>query len=200
MRILGIDPGSRVTGWGVLDADGWDVRFVAFGAIRTADGNTLSGRLQAIAAGLRGVIAEPRPDVAAVEEIFTARHPRGALVLGHARGVALLAAAEAGLMLHEYTPMQVKNAVTGTGRAEKAQVQAALATQLGMRELPQPLDASDALAVALCHAAEARALARMPAGDGPAAAWVALQAASLSGGGRGRTGGRGGRRALRSSR
>ena len=180
MRILGIDPGSRVTGWGVLDADGWDVKFVAFGAIRTTDGNALSERLQAIAAGLRGVIAEQKPDVAAVEEIFTARHPRGALVLGHARGVALLAAAEAGLRLHEYTPMQVKSAVTGTGRAEKTQVQAALATQLGMRELPHPLDASDALAIALCHAAEARLLARMPAGDGPAAAWVALQADSSS--------------------
>jgi crossover junction endodeoxyribonuclease RuvC len=165
MRILGIDPGSRVTGWGVLDSSGWDMRLVALGAIRAGDGGPLGNRLVRIMEALRQVIVAHGPDVVAIEEVFTAKNARAALVLGHARGVALLAAGEAGLSIHEYAPTQVKRAVTGSGRAEKAQVQAALAVQLAMREPPRPIDASDALAVALCHAATARFTARVSAAD-----------------------------------
>ena len=103
----------------------------------------------------------------AVEQVFTAKNARSALVLGHARGVVLLAASRAGLSFHEYTPMQVKSSVTGYGRAEKEQVQQAVATQLCLREPPKPLDASDALAVALCHAAASRMSERLAAGETP---------------------------------
>jgi crossover junction endodeoxyribonuclease RuvC len=163
VRILGIDPGSRTTGWGVLDSAGWDVRFVAHGVVKLRESDPLHERLRSLAEGLRAVLAEQRPDVVAVEAIFHAKSARSALILGHARGIALLAAAEALLPLHEYPPASVKSAVAGNGRAEKEQVQRALAMQLGMRELPMPLDASDALAVALCHAAEARFRDRLPA-------------------------------------
>ena len=155
MRILGIDPGSRVTGWGVLDVDGWETRVVAHGAIRTLDGE-LPSRLCRLATGLSALLAAHAPEAAAVESVFSAEHPRSALVLGHARGVVLLLMAQGGVPLFEYPPARVKSAVTGSGRAGKEQVQRALATQLGLRELPRPLDASDALAVALCHAAASR--------------------------------------------
>jgi crossover junction endodeoxyribonuclease RuvC len=162
MRVLGIDPGSRRTGWGVVDADGWEIAFVAAGAIRLdAEGSELATRLARLAEGLRGVLAAHAPECVAVEQVFSAKNSRSALVLGHARGVALLVAAEAGMPLHEYTPMQVKSAVAGWGRADKRQVQQAVATQLSLRCLPQPLDASDALAVATCHAGAARLEARL---------------------------------------
>lgn len=167
MRILGIDPGSRVTGWGVLDSSGWDIRLVAHGAIRAGDGGPLGERLVRLMEGLRQVIVAHGPDVVAIEEVFTAKNARAALVLGHARGVALLAACEAGISIHEYAPTRVKSAITGSGRAEKAQVQAALAVQLAMREIPRPIDASDALAVALCHAATARFTERVSGHDAP---------------------------------
>ena len=162
VRILGIDPGSRITGWGVLDSSGWEIRFVAHGAIRAGGEGPLGDRLVLLMAGLREVIVAHGPQIVAIEQVFSAKSARAALVLGHARGVALLAACEAGLPVHEYAPTQVKGAVTGSGRAEKTQVQAALATQLGLRQLPHPLDASDALAVALCHAAASRFLDRLP--------------------------------------
>ena len=169
MRILGIDPGSRVTGWGILDSSGWEIRFVSHGAIRTDTDAGMGPRLVTLAAGLREVIAAHGPHVAAVEQVFHARNAQSALVLGHARGVILLAASEAGLAIHEYSPSSVKNAVTGSGRAEKEQVQAAITVQLGLRALPRPLDASDALAVALCHAATSRFASSLP---------LALEAAS----------------------
>jgi len=160
MRILGIDPGSRVTGWGVLESDGWELAHVAHGAVRCPHGLTLADRLRLIADGLARVIAEHRPGVAAVEAIFTSRSARAALVLGHARGAALLTVARADLDLHEYAAQQVKASVTGYGRAEKRQVQQAVATQLALREPPSPVDAADALATAICHAATVRLRAR----------------------------------------
>ena len=163
MRILGVDPGSRVTGWGVVDASGWEIRFVAHGVIRAGDEDALGPRLVRLAQGLRSVIAEHGAEEVAIENVFTAKNARSALVLGHARGVLMLAATEAGLPLHEYTPMQVKNAVTGAGRAEKEQVRAALTLQLGLTALPRPLDASDALAIAICHASVSRLAKRLPA-------------------------------------
>ena len=167
MKILGVDPGSRVTGWGLVETDGWDLRFVAHGAIRTGEKSELPERLRRIAEALECLVAEHGPEAMAVEQVFTSNNARSALVLGHARGVVLLCGARAGVSLHEYTPMQVKSSVTGYGRAEKGQVQRAVATQLGLRELPKPLDASDALAVALCHAAASRLSRRIAATRGP---------------------------------
>lgn len=155
MRILGIDPGSRVTGWGVLDASGWETRAVAHGVIRTGSGE-LPDRLCRLAERLAELMIEHAPQAAAVESVFGAEHARSALILGHARGVVLLTLAQGGIPLFEYPPARVKSAITGSGRADKEQVQLALATQLGMAALPRPLDASDALAVALCHAGSAR--------------------------------------------
>ena len=168
MKILGVDPGSRVTGWGLVETDGWDLRHLAHGAFKLGSGE-LPTRLRVLAESLDEVLAEHRPEEMAVEQLFTAKNARSALVLGHARGVVLLAAARGGLSLHEYTPMQVKSSVTGYGKAEKQQVQAAVATQLCLREPPQPFDASDALAVALCHAAASRLSQRMAAGELPGA-------------------------------
>lgn len=169
MRILGVDPGSRVTGWAVVEADGWDLSLLAAGVVRLPTREELSRRLLVLAGGLRDVIAAHGPAVVAVEQLFHAKNARSALTLGHARGVALLAAAEAELPLHEYTPAQVKSAVTGYGRADKRQVQQALMAQCGLREPLEPLDASDALAVAACHAGAARLerrLAAMPDAEG----------------------------------
>lgn len=162
MRILGIDPGSRVTGWGLLDASGWEIRFVAHGVLRAGEEAALGPRLARLAQGLRHVIEEHGAEVVALEQVFAAKNARSALVLGHARGALLLTASEAGLPVHEYTATEVKSAVTGTGRAEKEQVRAALALQLGLKELPRPLDASDALAIAICHAAASRLATRLP--------------------------------------
>lgn len=178
VRILGIDPGSRVTGWGVLDVSGWETRVVAHGVIRTGAG-ALPERLCRLAEGIESLLRDHAPEAAAVEAIFGAEHARSALVLGHARGVALLLLAQGGVPLFEYPPARVKSAVTGNGRAAKEQVQQALATQLGMAALPRPLDASDALAVALCHAGAARVtgtLARM--GEDAAAIADALRPGS----------------------
>ena len=148
MRVLGIDPGSTCTGYGILDDRGGDPQMVASGVIRPPKG-PLSNRLTRIFEGLEEIISTHRPDAVAVEEVFHARNPKSALVLGHARGVALLAAGRAGVSVHEYPARKVKQTVTGHGNADKRQVHSILEAQLG--ELPEQLDASDALAVALCH-------------------------------------------------
>lgn len=148
MRVMGIDPGSTCTGYGVLEDGSGEPRIVASGVIRTPRG-ALSVRLNRIFAGLEEVISTHRPDAVAVEEVFQARNAKSALVLGHARGVALLAAGRAGIGVHEYATRKVKQTVTGHGKADKRQVHSVLEAMLG--ELPAQLDASDALAVALCH-------------------------------------------------
>lgn len=150
-RILGVDPGSSVTGYGVVERCGGRVRHVAHGTLRSARGAALAERLAAIQAGLARAIAEHRPEVAVVERVFAGRSARSALVLGHARGVALATAAAAGLAVVEYTAPEIKLAVVGTGAAEKRQVQAMVARLLGLDGAPA-LDAADALAAALCHA------------------------------------------------
>lgn len=148
MRVLGIDPGSTCTGYGVLEDGDGEPRIVASGVIRPPKG-ALSVRLNRIFAGLEEVISVHRPDAVAVEEVFHARNPKSALVLGHARGVALLAAGRADVPVHEYSTRKVKQTVTGHGNADKRQVRSILEALLG--EVPAQLDASDALAVALCH-------------------------------------------------
>jgi crossover junction endodeoxyribonuclease RuvC len=151
MRVLGIDCGSRVTGYGVIDSDGADCVFVGCGAIRSKAADPLSDRLKCIHNGIIEVIAKLRPDAAAFESLFYATNVQSALKLGHVRGVSMFAAAEANIPIYEYSPLEVKSAVTGYGRAEKLQVQQMVRALLKLAEPPQPYDASDALAVAICH-------------------------------------------------
>ena len=151
MRLLGIDPGLQHTGWGLIDADGNRLRFVAAGAISTDTAQGLALRLDALYRGLQRVIAGHRPEAAAVEETVVNRNAASSLKLGQARGVALLAAAHAGLPVSEYASKTVKRAVVGTGAAEKRQVAMMVRTLLpGCSQLGA--DAADALAVAICHA------------------------------------------------
>ncbi|MBF0627022.1 MAG: crossover junction endodeoxyribonuclease RuvC [Magnetococcales bacterium] len=150
MRVLGIDPGSTVTGWGVVESHGSGFRHVAHGAIRTASETPWPERLGRIFDGLSAAIRAHHPEAATVEEIFVAVNVQSALKLGQARGSAIVAANAAGLPVFEYTALQIKQAVVGYGRAEKSQVQAMVRMLLSLQTAP-PQDAADALAGALCH-------------------------------------------------
>lgn len=150
MIVLGIDPGSRITGYGIIEQQGNRLVHVDNGAIFTDSAKDFAGRLKQIFDGLTAVIAHFHPDEAAVENIFFSTNVQSALKLGQARGVAIVAAVNAGLPVAEYTALQVKQAVVGQGRAEKGQVQKMLKALLGLPEVAQA-DASDALAVAVCH-------------------------------------------------
>ena len=150
MRILGIDPGSRATGYGVIDLERSKLSRVAGGVIRCGD-DALSERLAQIDRALSAMIAEIQPGVAALESVFAGRNPRSVLLLGQARGVALAACARAGLPTAEHAPTQVKLAVVGHGRADKRQVQKMVQRLLGLAQAPSS-DEADALAVAICHA------------------------------------------------
>ena len=149
--IFGIDPGSERTGYGCVDSDGRRYRLVAFGTIAAPPHATFPERLSIIHAGLAALLAEHRPDCVAIENVFHAKNVRSALKLGHARGVALLAACQAGMAVAEYSPAEIKRAVVGFGRAEKPQVGAMIKLLLGLDAVPAPHDAADALAVAICH-------------------------------------------------
>ena len=151
MRIFGIDPGSERTGYGCVETDGRRHHLVACGAITAAAGDGFPQRLARIHRELTALLADCHPDSVAIENLFHATNARSALKLGHARGVAMLAAVQAGCTIAEYTPAEVKRAVVGYGRAEKPQVQQMVKLLLGLDTLPTPLDASDALAVAICH-------------------------------------------------
>ena len=159
MRILGIDPGSRVTGFGVIDSDGRQSRHVFSGCIRTRS-KDFSARLGEIYFGIRAVLEAHAPQEVAVEQVFMAANASSALKLGHARGAAVTAVVVAGLPISEYSPRAVKQALVGTGAAEKEQVQRMIRLLLGVRQ-PMSLDQSDALAVALCHAHTAANGARL---------------------------------------
>lgn len=150
--ILGIDPGSALLGYGLVSWDGAVARLVAYGTVSLPPGGRAPERLRAIFERLTALIAAQRVDEMAVEELFFTRNVSTALRVGEARGVAVLAAALAGLPVFEYTPNEVKQAVAGWGRAGKRQVQEMVRLQLGLAEIPRPDDAADALAVALCHA------------------------------------------------
>jgi crossover junction endodeoxyribonuclease RuvC len=152
MRILGIDCGSARTGYGVIESDGRDHRMLVSGVICTNTRWPFEKRLLEIAGELRRVMLEQRPEFAAVEEVFHAVNAKTALKLAHVRGVVLLAIAEAGIALAEYSPLEVKVNVVGYGRAEKCQVQLMVQSLLGLREAIASEDTADALAVALCHA------------------------------------------------
>ena len=149
--ILGIDPGSRATGYGLISWEGNSARFIGAGVIRPDPGLNFAKRLERIYSGLTEVIARNNPTVSAVEGVFQSVNARAALLLGHARGVGILAAVHGGLPVFEYSPMAVKQAVVGYGRAEKPQVQHMVQIVLKLSKRPAQ-DAADALAVAICHA------------------------------------------------
>jgi crossover junction endodeoxyribonuclease RuvC len=151
VKVFGIDPGSQRTGYGCVESDGSRHRLVVCGAIVTSPRLGFPAQLLRIHQQLSALLAEHRPDCVAVESVFHAVNVRSALVLGHARGVALLAAIEAGYTCAEYSPAEIKRAVVGYGRAEKQQVQEMVKMLLGLDAVPQPHDAADALAVAICH-------------------------------------------------
>jgi crossover junction endodeoxyribonuclease RuvC len=151
VKIFGIDPGSARTGYGCIETDGVRHHLVASGVVATSALASFPAKLLTIHTRLAALIAECRPDCVAIENLFHATNVRSALKLGHARGVAMLAAVEAGLPVIEYTPAEVKRAVVGYGRAEKPQVQQMVKLILGLAAVPSPHDAADALAVAICH-------------------------------------------------
>lgn len=155
MRVLGIDCGTERTGWGVIESDGRRHSVLGHGVICTLARDPLSARLASIASGLRMVIAQHLPEAAAVEEVFYSQNVKTALKLAHVRGVALLAIAEAGVALGEYSPLEVKVSVVGYGRAEKHQVQLMVRSLTGLGVAIESEDAADALAVAICHATTA---------------------------------------------
>ncbi len=151
MRAFGIDPGSVRTGYGCVDSDGTRHRLVAYGALSGAVRGDFAGRLRAIHDGLVDQLRALSPDCVAIETLFHAHNVKSALALGHARGVALLAAVECGVPLVEYSPTEIKVAITGYGRAEKSQMQQMVQLLLGLDSPPAPHDAADALAIAICH-------------------------------------------------
>ena len=151
MKVFGIDPGSARTGYGCVQSDGTRHRLIVCGAITTLASHSFPEKLKIIHVELRALIAQHRPDCIAIENLFHAVNARSALKLGHARGVAMLAAVEAGVPIVEYTPAEVKQSVVGYGRAEKRQVQSMIQLLLGLSAPPSPFDASDALAIAVCH-------------------------------------------------
>jgi len=157
VRVLGIDPGLAATGWAVIEPAAGKPRVVACGTARTAAGDDSASRLLLLARLLREAIATHRPAVAAIEEALVARNARSALALGQARGVALLISAEAGLPVHEYLPMHVKQAVTGYGHAEKVQVERMVAQLVTLNGASGSSHAADAIAIALCHLAHGEA-------------------------------------------
>jgi crossover junction endodeoxyribonuclease RuvC len=169
VKIFGIDPGSERTGYGCIEAAGGRHHLVICGSLSAPAGSSFPEKLRHIHVGLGALLARHHPDCVAVENIFYARNVRSALKLGHARGIALLAAAEAGLPVAEYAPTEIKLAVVGFGRAEKQQVQQMIKLLLGLDAVPSPHDASDALAVAICHLHTATGIvAERVAADRPA--------------------------------
>ena len=153
---LGLDPGLATTGYGLVASDGQQLVSVAYGVIRTPARAPTVERLAQIYSAVGEIIREHQPDEAAVEELFFSTNARTAMSVGQARGVLLLALAQSGLLVAEYTPMQIKQAVTGYGGADKAQVQEMVRLLLNLEELPTPDDAADALAVSICHHHSAR--------------------------------------------
>lgn len=157
MRILGIDPGLGTLGWGVIDTDGVKHRVVQYGAILTTPGEALPQRLRAIFKSVTQLMETFQPDEVAFEELFFSKNITTGMAVSAARGVALVAVAEKTDNLYEYTPMQIKQAITGYGKADKHQVQTMVKMLLRMDEIAQPDDAADAIAVALTHALNLRA-------------------------------------------
>lgn len=151
MLVMGLDPGLAVTGYGFVEGDGHEIFPGPYGVVRTSSRLPTADRLLRLHERLSDVVARHRPDVVAVEQLFFGINARTAMLVGEARGVQLLALAQAGLQVAEYTPLQVKLSVTGYGRADKAQVQEMVRVLLNLEDVPRPVDAADALAIAICH-------------------------------------------------
>ena len=151
MLVLGVDPGASATGYGMVAHSDGALRAVEYGSITTSSTDAFPSRLQQIFARLAELIRRHQPDWAAIETLVFAKNVQSAFKLGQVRGIALLAAAQGGLAIAEYTPLQVKSAVTGYGAADKGQVQRMVQTLLGLHEAPRSIDAADALAIAICH-------------------------------------------------
>lgn len=162
--ILGVDPGSRITGYGIIRAEGRHVQYIDSGCIRVGE-KPMPERLQTIFHSLATLIGEFRPEEFAIEQVFMARNPDSALKLGQARGAAIVSAANSGLAVHEYSARQVKQAVVGKGGADKSQVQHMVQVLLALSSRPQA-DAADALAIALCHAHMSQSVSRLVTGGG----------------------------------
>ena len=152
MRILGIDPGYAIMGYGVLDYNGNRFKTVGYGSVETEAGLPMPERLKLLYDGLTEIIQKYEPDEVSIEELFFNRNVTTAIGVGEARGVAMLACVEGGLDVSEYTPMEIKQALVGYGKAEKAQVQMMVKTILNLPEVPKPDDTADAVAAAICHA------------------------------------------------
>lgn len=152
MIILGIDPGIAILGYGIIKYEGNKFSPIKYNAIITEAKSSMPERLCILHRGISAIIDEYKPDAFAIEELFFNKNVKTALTVGHARGVALLAAYEAGLNIFEYTPLQVKQAIVGYGRAEKVQVQQMVKILLNLDSVPKPDDVADALAIAICHA------------------------------------------------
>jgi crossover junction endodeoxyribonuclease RuvC len=152
MRVLGIDPGLNTTGYGVVDFTGRQPKLIEAGVVRGKSGATLAERVHEIHAGVADVISSLKPDVLAIEELYSHyERPTTAILMGHARGVIILAAAEASIPVESYAATQVKKTLTGNGHAAKWQMQEAVRRELELNQLPEPADVADALAIAMCH-------------------------------------------------
>lgn len=152
MRILGIDPGYAILGWGVIDVIGNKFSVVDYGSILTDTSMDMPSRLQVLYNGLTDLIYKYKPDDASIEQLFFNSNAKTAILVGEARGVAVLACANGNLNIGEYTPLQIKQALVGYGRADKKQVQYMVKTMLNLKVVPKPDDTADALAAAICHA------------------------------------------------
>ncbi len=156
MRILGIDPGTAITGFGVIDYDGRTFRFVDAGVIRTPKEQPMNERLSTVYDEMKELLAEFKPDVMSIELLFFARNVTTAMTVGQSRGIVMLAATQANVPIYEYTPMQVKQAVTGYGKADKKQIQEMVKNLLKLNQIPKPDDAADGLAIAITHAGQTK--------------------------------------------
>ena len=166
MIILGIDPGIADTGYGIIESDKGNVRCLIYGSIKTPAGLSLDQRLLMLADELDAIVAKYQPQAAAIEELFFSKNVKTALVVGQARGVAMLSLARQHLLILEYKPAQVKQAVSGFGGADKRQVQRMVQLILGLQELPKPDDAADALAIAICASSDRRLHSFIPGTPG----------------------------------
>lgn len=181
MRVLGIDPGSETTGWGLVEGDRRRYHVVEFGIVTTQPREAFASRLLKISDGITALIDRLKPDACALEDGFYATNVKVALKLGQVRGVALLAAERAALEIHEYSPRTVKQTVVGYGNAEKHQVQEMVRVLLALSTIPEPHDAADALAVAICHFHHAGVAQRILAADVRGKPGAAVQPATRRG-------------------
>jgi crossover junction endodeoxyribonuclease RuvC len=152
MRVLGIDPGLNITGYGILEGAEGDLRLVEAGVVRTEASAPMADRLREIGHEIEAIITQFAPEAVAIEELYSHyNHPKTAIIMGHARGIVFLKAAEAGLEVIPYASTRIKKSLTGNGRANKAQMQRSITSMLRLPQIPEPPDVADALAVALCH-------------------------------------------------